>query len=482
MNSRKTSSIFSGAAGIVIAFCALFGLCSCRTTADLLASFEQQIVTGDYEGAIRLCADRAGRNDRHQLLWQLNAASVCALGGHGSEAIAYADAAEKLAVENDFVGRIGRGTAVAGAVLTNDMATDYEARGPELVYNGLNKAIQYLLAGQRNACRTELNRTLGWQEEYGYRNRKYIAAVMDEIGKEQAKQNWPGGAGNAAVLAAMRGNEAISDKLPAGAFSADVGALAAADYVNTYALHVAGVFRWLNGDGGQVLRQARKFAPDNRVVQSDLADFEDGGRHAPPQGQVWIWFEDGLCPVRRELAQPIVVPVPVPHHRTELLAVTVAMPYLVKRPSGATSYAVNGVSAELLLDFDRLVERDFTIWLKGAVAREAARATIRLGTQIALLISEYNTDDHNVRLSLQLARLGTAVYSASVPAADIRSVTAMPRSVLVCRVALPADRILHIDIDGARSEVQLPGGSANAMVFVRKPAPSAPAAVACAAF
>ncbi len=168
----------------------------------------------------------------------------------------------------------------------------------------------------------------------------------------------------------------------------------------------------------------------------------------------------------------------MPRGGGDLIGATIAMPHLVLRAPGAVNCSVEGTQAQLLLDFDRLVQRDFEIWLKGAIAREVARVSIRIGTQVGLLIAENNTDDPNERMALQMARLGMMVYSVSSSAADIRSVTALPKQVLAVRVARPANGQLRIALDSEKLNVVLPeSSSGNTLVFVRKISPMAPAVV-----
>ena len=452
-------------------------LCGCRTTASQLAHFEQCLVTGDYAGAAQLGGTLARKDNRNTLLWQLNAASACALDGRMDDAITYADAAEALAISNDFASAVEKGARTAGAVLVNDMATDYEASGPELVYNGLLKAIQYLALGNRNACRTELNRMMGWQEEYRYRRGKYINAMMETIRKEQR----PDSLGmNRKVSEAMQNCPELTENLPESAFRPALETLAAADYLNAYALHVAGVFRHLNGDGGRVqLKRAMELAPSNPSVARDFADCDAGRK---PSGQVWVWIENGLCPARAEFVAPVLIPIPMPYGGMEMLGATVAMPYLVPRGAAFAACQVNGVPCAPLQDFDRLVQSDFAIWMKGATAREVARVSTRIASQAALLIAEYNADDPDARLSMQLARLGVMAYSMGSSAADIRSAAAMPKSVEYCRVDRPANGRIQVVADGQAISVTLPENASNAMVFVRKMSPYAPAAVAVAGF
>ena len=454
-------------------------LCGCRTTAQQLAQFEQQLVSGDYAGAAAMSAQLAQKNDKNQLLWQLNAAQANALTGDANTALGFADAAEALTIERDFANGFERSGATVGAVLTNDMAVAYSASGPEVVYNGILKATQYLQQGNIAGCQSELNRTIEWQKEYNHRRSKYIDAMMEELGKEQGEQSRKL---SGSVVSAMKSNKELSSKFPASSFSPSLEMLAATDYMNSYLLHLDGIFRWLSGASGlgrNSLKAALELKADNSVLAKDFAECDSGFfARTRPEGQVWVWIESGLCPARAELSEPILIPIPTGRGGIQMIGATVAMPYLVMRGPGAVNCRVEAVQAEVLLDFERLVQRDFEIWLKGAIAREAARVSVRIGAQVGLLIAENNTNDPDARLALQMARMGMLVYSVGGSAADIRSVTALPKRVLVARVARPTDGKIHLALDSENVIVTLPEeSSGNTLVFVRKISPIAPAVV-----
>ena len=465
---------------VVLLMCLLATvLCGCRTTAGQLARFEQQLVAGNYAAAASESEKLAQKNGDHQLMWQLNAAHANALAGKREAALDLADAAEAKTIKHDSANGFSQSSATVGAVLTNDMAVAYCASGPEVVYNGILKATQYLQHGDTNACQAELNRTIEWQKEYNHRRGKYIDAMMEEIRKEQGEQ---GRKLNSSIVQAMKDNKDFSGKYPASSFSPSIEMIAAADYMNSYLLHLDGVFRWLNGLPGlgrNSLKTALELAPNNAAVAQDFAECDQGFfARTRPEGQVWVWIESGLCPARAEMTAPILVPVPMPRGGVDLIGATIAMPYLVLRAPGAVNCSVEGTQAQLLLDFDRLVQRDFEIWLKGAIAREVARVSLRIGTQVGMLIAENNTDDPNARMALQMARLGMMVYSVSSSAADIRSVTALPKQVLAVRVARPANGQLRIALGSEKLNVVLPESSSwNTLVFVRKISPMAPAVV-----
>ena len=76
--------------------------------------------------------------------------------------------------------------------------------------------------------------------------------------------------------------------------------------------------------------------------------------------------------------------------------------------------------------------------------------------------------------------MGVATWAASTTAADLRSWTALPKTVKTVRIDRPADGRILVVADGQAVPLQVPPG--NSMVFVRKPGPQAAPVVKIATF
>ena len=109
--------------------------------------------------------------------------------------------------------------------------------------------------------------------------------------------------------------------------------------------------------------------------------------------------------------------------------------------------------------------------MRGALTREITRTIVKVGAQIALGAAADHTNDGNHRLALQLSQLGVAAWAASTTAADLRSWTALPKSVKCVRIDRPADGRIDVIADSQRIQLAVPPG--NSMVFLRKPGPLA---------
>ena len=118
--------------------------------------------------------------------------------------------------------------------------------------------------------------------------------------------------------------------------------------------------------------------------------------------------------------------------------------------------------------------------MRGALAREITRVIVKVGLQVALAATADHVRDDNTRMALRIVQLGVGAWSMTAAAADLRSWTALPKRVMAVRMDRPADGNIQVVADGYAIPVTVPPG--NSLVFVRKPAPSAPPVVKVATF
>ena len=114
------------------------------------------------------------------------------------------------------------------------------------------------------------------------------------------------------------------------------------------------------------------------------------------------------------------------------------------------------------------------------VLRLAALVVVGIGAQVALGVTADKVSDWRTQLALRASQAGVATWAATTTAADLRSWTALPKTVKVARVDRPADGRLEVAADGQRIQLDVPAG--NTMVFIRKPGPSAYPVVKMATF
>lgn len=452
----------------------------CRTTKDVLDDYERNLAAGAYTDLPGEAAELAAKGDDSSLLWHLLAGGGFYLADAKADALRHFDAAEDAMQKNDATSVFAQGATGGLAMMTNDRAFPYDGGGQDRIFACLYKAIDYMCAGNVGAARTELNRAAQHQENWIWERRKDVeaaAARMDKdadayAAKQEVKAEGDRAQQTASVLADASFAAQIREKCAFDpAQSGNLATLTAADYMNAYVQHVCGVFRWLDGDGGRsFLKDAATLAPASAAAR----DFTEADAGAKPKNQVWIWVEDGLCPAREEwrIDLPLLL---LPYAGRYVLYAGMALPYLRPRDVGAESWQVQagGVATPFAesANMDKLLKTEYDVYMRGALTREITRTVVKTGAQIALGVAADNSGDWRHQTALRVAQAGVAAWAASTTAADLRSWTALPKTVKCVRIDRPADGRLDVLADNQRIQLAVPEG--NTMVFLRKPSPQA---------
>ena len=475
-----------------IAFAALACACAagCRTTKDVLNDYEMNLSVGNYGGSTQELLKLADKKDGSELLWRLMAASTLQYSdSQETEAIRQFDLAEAVLQKNDQTSVFAQGGEGTFAMLTNDKVFSYDGGGLDRVFTCVYRGIDFLCTSDRENALVEFNRAAQYQRNWLYDRRKDIDAAAKKLEsdaiayqkKQEAKEEHPSEAVNKAMedesfCAQIREKTGFDPSA-----SGNLDALSQSAYVNAYAAHLTGVFRWINGDNGlDDLKLAAAVKPDDTCIARDFAECE---KSIMPTNQVWIWAEDGLCPVREEwrIDLPFIL---IPYARRYIMYAGMALPVLRERAYGAITWnAVTGdrtMPFEELESIDRLVRTEYDVYMRGALTREITRTLVRTGVQVGLGIAADNASDRRTELALRLSQIGTAAWAATCTAADIRSWTALPKRVMAVRLDRPADGVVQVVADGQTIPMTVPAG--NSLVFIRKPAPSAPPVVKIATF
>ena len=462
----------------------------CRTTKDVLNDYEKNLSLGRYSDSTSELLELADKNDDSQLLWRLMAAATLHIEkNREAEAIRQFDLAEAVLQKNDQMSVFAQGGEGALAMMTNDRVFSYDGGGLDRIFTCVYRGIDFLCTGNRDNARVEFNRAAQYQRNWLYDRRKDIDAAAQKLEADaaayQKQQNTKAadtaGSVNAAMADSSFGAQIRDQTGFDPATSGRLDALPQAAYINAYAAHLTGVFRWVNGDNGlDDLKLAASVKPSDACVARDFAECGRGGR---PSNQVWIWVEDGLCPTREEwrVDLPFVL---IPYARNYVLYAGMALPRLRERAYGATVWnAVAGgraVPFAELESVDHLVRTEYDVYMRGALAREITRTLVRVGVQAGLGIAADHASDWRTQLALRATQVGVATWAATSTAADLRSWTALPKRVMAVRLDRPADGVVQVAADGQTIPVTVPEG--NSLVFIRKPAPSAMPVVKVATF
>lgn len=470
-------------------------LCGCRHP---MADYEAGIISGNYSKAADIAVGEITDGDSDELMWRLMAGGAFRLAGQDEPALDQFDKAEDTMIEHDGASVFSKGATGTWAMLTNEKAFPYDGGGLDRVMTCLYKAIDFAAAGNPAAVRTELNRAALHQQNWLDDRRREIADAQERLDKDaeaykkEKQSQTPAAGGKAsldskAVVSGAFANEGFAAQVKSQAdfdlaTSGLLDNLKSADWMNVYAAHVTGVFRWLNGDDGRsFLKDAASCRPDNVVAVRDVAECEKGVR---PKDQVWVWLEEGLGPKRTEwrIDLPLVL---IPYVNRFVLYAGMAFPRLDYRAAAGANWqaSTSGGSVPLaeLMDVDAKAKLEFDVYLRGALTREITRTVVKVGTQVALGVVAENIDDSYTRCALKASQLAAAAWAASTTGADTRSWTTLPKKVHAVRIDRPADgKVALTGTCGKVVEITVPVG--NSMVFVSKPSALAPASVKVATY
>lgn len=431
------------------------GVVGCRSTAEIMADYESNVLYGNYAAAASEPAQKADEGGKDALCWQLHAAAAARLAGDNEEAIRRFDLAEDLFIDFGNRGEAGSAADTTVSLMSGDYAMPYVGAGQDRIFTCLYKAIDFGVLGKPEAVRTELNRALLHQQNW--REERSAEIAQSEAKLRADAQAYAQSKGTTAPDSSTSASRAFGVPSFASAVMANAGfdtardgrleLLAEDDFMNVYLAQVNETFRLYAGDSGP-----------------------------KPRDRVAVFVEDGMCPRRSawRIDLPLIL---IPGAGRYVKYAGMALPKLVYRNAAATAYSVSVAGANYQLariqDVDRLVKTEFDVEFRGAITREIVRAVTRVGAQIALGAVRDSISDGNTQLALDLIQLGVAAYSACATDADVRSWTALPKSVYMLDFPRPADGAVAVNCGNEQVRLSVPEG--NTMVFVRKTSSAAPA-------
>lgn len=468
----------------ICAFALLVALCGCRTTEEVLRDYNGEFRRGVYLRGANETAELADGGGGDELLWHLLAGSAYRLVGDAEQAYRQMEAADHCYGANDTKGVFSRGVSSSWAMMVNDTVFAYDGGGVDRVFTCLYKAIDFLDRGDASQARVDLNRAGQYQRNWLYDRRKEIADAKQRFDSDAQKYaNSQRARSSTASGSSSIVSSALSDASLRNQFitncgfdpmtDGDVEAIASTkSYMNIYALHVEGIFRWLNDDSDRnELRDAASYLPSSAMARRDAAE-----RRARkfPRDQVWVYIEDGMCPERHEWRCDLPLFI-IPGARDYLPYVAMAFPTLQTRSAASDYWRVENRTPEMICDVDALVRTEYDIYMKGAVTREITRTVIRAGMEIALGILAEQHKHQDDYWAYKLGQIAVAVWAATCTKADTRSWVALPKRVFATRIDRPESGRLTVSASGETVTIDLPPG--NSMVFLRKPGPMAPTVV-----
>lgn len=427
----------------------------CNAPKDQLTKFNRYFEAGDYQGSCEFAGKHLKQRKKPQgedLLWALQLGTLDRLLGKHTESNAFFDESEDMLKFYDEQSRLGDGLATTAI---NENALPYRGE----VYDGIMintyKALNFMSLGDMELARVEFNRALDRQRRAKEIFNKEIQKHKEQISKEARKK--PLVQSN---VDNPKTKELLAKKYP-NLYAFD----AYPDFVNPFATYLAGIFFALDGDyskANTLLKESYGMVTENQYIAEDLMVTEqilDGGQTL--NDTVWVIFENGLGPIRKEFRLDIPLFVATRHVRYVGIALpklefrTRAYPHLLAEADG------NIYKTRLVANMDRIIQTEFKKDFDVILQRAIVSATVKALAQYA-----FESDNSSAGTTVAIV---VAAYSFATNAADVRVWTTLPKDFQVARFQKPGNGMIKITPPGGTCfEVELENCS-NAIIYVRIP-------------
>ncbi len=448
--------------GAHILFCsALFLLLSgCALMRGDLERYDRQLRNGSFEEATRFADVRAGKKNRNQLLWSLQAGLAARHSQDYQASNTFFDQAEELIKKYDLKNAGSSVTESLSSMLINDSARDYQPSEYEGIMVNTYKAFNYLALDRPDQARVEFNRALDRQRRAKERFQNAIAKQRQAIALRQRQENQRSGQ-QGFDLERSLDRDHLSE-LTRNRYSnfSEFGVYP--NFINPFTTYSAGLFFALSGDyskASSFLKEAAAMVPENELLLADLAMVEEAlDRGQPIAGGVWVIVENGRAAQRREIR----LDVPLFLVSQRLVYTGIALPMLVRGEEAVHNIGLRAdgkLSTTLpLASMDKVMQTEFKDIYWSIVTRAMLSAMMKTTLQ------------YQAEKELGLAGLiVTGVFQVATTAADLRSWTGLPASFQLGRLAMPADQRLTLLVPGHRGqEIQLPPCQ-SAIIYITIP-------------
>lgn len=438
-------------AGLFYSFLTGLLVAGCNAPKKHLTQFDQMVTSGDLSGARCFAASKIhekGNPRGEDLLWALQLGSLERAGGNYTASTQAFDTGEDMMKRFDSE-NAGLGHAI-GSVAVNDNIVPYTGTVYDGVMVNTYKGLNFMFDGKADLARVEFNRALDRQRRAKESFNKEIQTLKDEVSADK----------NKTMVQKSLDNPDLKTKLEQAYPSlGEFGVYP--DFVNPFATYMAGIFFAAEGDYAKavdLLKESAGMVADNTYVLQDFGAVEralDTGGQVPPT--VWVIFENGLGPVKREVR--IDLPLFIATDRVRYVGIALpklenrfeAMPYL------EVTAADIGFRTQVVANMDAVVRTEFDKAFPGILTRAIISASAKAVAQYAM---ENNNNNSGAAIFM-------ALYSFATTAADVRIWTMLPKNIQVAQVAMPADRAVTIGGPGMAATTLNIGDCKHAIIYVR---------------
>jgi hypothetical protein len=462
------------------------------------ASYNELLSAGKYSAAANATVADADKND---MLGCLHHAYALRLMQNYNGSVKYFDRSEALYKASEEDRLYHQSTKLLSAALVNESITAYTGNLYEMTMVNIYKGISFLLSGDPENARVELNRALDRQR----RAKEYFdSEIQSELAKaEKARNstaaNATGQASAPAPVPSASDTIAKNDALKKGLaqhYSNLENFEPYANYTNPFATYFSGVYFLLMKDYPRaldLLKEASAMCPGNTIIKQDLElayqransitpatvapapeAKPKGGKKTkasakkapalPPPPPVapenpryaWVVVENGSGPALDSL----VIPIPLLLVTTQALYTQVALPKQV--PGVCATEAMTVASSretsasEQVADLNAISATEFKARFSAILLRAVTSATVKAAMQVA-----------GKKLGGDLGQIGALIYGAVVNQADTRYWVSLPLRYDIAKVRIDeTDGELQLNLSPGQSLSVRVDPAKNALLFV----------------
>ena len=401
-----------------------------------------------------------------ELIWELEYATVLSSVGDMNGSIKMFDKAEVVINKYEEKAKVALGQET-GALLTNQAALPYRGRAYDKIMVNTYKALNYMILGEHEKARIELNRSLQRQKDAVSENGKRIDKAQ-QASAESKEGSIEGEDGE--ELPKYDTNRAQQDPKFAGAVNEqmnniDKRLLAYADYVNPFAVFLDGIYFSRQGQGSSDFERARKslervknMSP-GKYIEADYAMAEAMQEGAVADSITYILFFTGSAPSRDQVR----IDIPLFLVTDQVSYIGASFPKLEYHDDFIDEIVVSSTNgsyytSELICDLDAVVSKDFkNDWpvvmtktlLTTATKALIARAAEEVAKQAGGTWAKYAT------------KLGGIAYQAGTNIADTRTWQTLPKQISYIRMPTPENGVVKMAIGSQIKVLKVTPGKTN---------------------
>lgn len=396
---------------------------------------------------------------------------------YAKRSIAAFDAAEDRVNRYEEEAKIKVGAELS-ATLTNLASLPYRGRSYDKVMMNTYKALNYMMLGEKDKARVELNRSLQRQRDAVAENEKRIAAAQDTAAKA-ARGELKDESGKSAAYDSSR---ALDDPRTGPALQAALDASLAplkpyGDYVNPFAVFLDGLFFTAAGETGDDFERGRKsfervaaIVSDNNFLREDLNAAASAAEGKKLENVTYVIFETGTAPKRAETR----IDIPTYLVSSRLAYVGAAFPKLVFNGDYFGGLSIRAgdqqYNTATIASMDSVVANDFKNEWPTVVTKTLITAATK--AIISSAVQKQVEDQGGAWMGLA-AGLVMGGLNAATTIADTRTWASLPKEFQYARFATPADREVTIGAGANQQTVKLSEGAVN-IVYVKSVSTTAP--------